>query len=552
MGQLTPDQRQILYVQEAARSGIHKAILAALYQIQAKPVLTDGETGLGIAPANQIALKQVDTFLAQVQYAANTIRSLTNSLTVGGWKSVELWDAEQGRYTDRFVQAIAAGYTAPPSDSTAALLEPSDKAALLAAYMRDLATDAQVAKLPQTFVGLDAALLAFLAPLPRCYFSLPQQRDALLEAVRLWRKLDTREAAIASLDIKLFEQETIVDDAKLDAALRRFMPLIASHYAGYPHQREALLRLTQLWQQLDSREAAIVALAQNLSPTLNFNSIDAALLAIVQRLPQAYEGKGDQRNALVETFRLWHQQDSRSAALIDLGVNPDIFTSATPNQADITHAATQLDQSLLDFMYRLPALYQGTDVQRDALLRLTQLWRSLNTPEQALQSLLNDLKQMATARRDTPEAPPKPSPLRLPPRPDRWTPDTLQLSAAIIPNGSFTWAEATSGGLQMPPNQATVDAIIRLAQQVQQARDRISRPFHVISWYSATDVKTIPGVSSNRHLLGDALTFYCDGLTAAQLYWFLAPWWTGGLGHYAPIPYVCYVDARSDRARWVN
>ncbi len=552
MGQLTPDQRQILYIQEAARSGIHKAMLAALYQIQAKPVLTDGETGLGIAPANQIALKQVDTFLAQVQYAANTIRSLTNSLTVGGWKSVELWNAEQGRYTETFVQAIAAGYTAPPSDSTAALLEPSDKAALLAAYIHDLATDAQVAKLPQTFVGLDAALLAFLAPLPRCYFSLPHQRDALLEAVRLWRKLDTREAAIASLDSKPFEPETIADDAKLDAALRRFMPLIASHYAGYPHQREALLRLVQLWQQLDSREAAIVALAQDLSPTLNFSRIDAALLAIVQRLPQAYEGKGDQRNALVETFCLWHQQDSRSAALIDLGVNPDIFTSATPNQADTTHAANQLDQSLLDFMSRLPALYQGTDVQRDALLRLTQLWRSLNTPEQALQSLLNDLKQMATARRDTPEAPPKPSPLRSPPRPDRWTPDTLQLYAAIIPNGSFTWAEATSGGLQMPPNQATVDAIIRLAQQVQQARERIGRPFHVLSWYSATDVKTLPGVSSHRHLLGDALTFYCDGLTAAQLYWFLDPWWTGGLGHYDPIPCVCYVDARSDRARWVN
>ena len=97
MGQLTPDQRKLLYVQEAARSGIHSPLLAALYQVQTKPLLTDGETGLGIAPANQIALEQVDTFLSQVQYAANTIRSLTNSLTANGWKSTELWNVEQGR-----------------------------------------------------------------------------------------------------------------------------------------------------------------------------------------------------------------------------------------------------------------------------------------------------------------------------------------------------------------------------------------------------------------------------------------------------------------------
>ena len=563
MGQLTPDQRHDLYVQAAARSGIHKALLAALYKVQTKPSLADGETGLGITPANQITLAEVESFGAQVQYAANTVRSLTNHLIADGWTSGELWNAEQGRYTDRFLQTIAAGYTAPASDCTAALLEACDPAALLQAYFQeayfqadsdDWAHEAQAAQLP-LMSALDAALLDFLEPLPHCYFSLPHQREALLELVRLWQQLDTREAAIASLDPDLAASAAIVDDA-IDAGLQRFLPLIAPHYAGYPHQREALLRLTQLWQQLDSREVAIAALShpllsQPLSPSLSVDSIDAALLAIVQRLPQTYEGKGEQRNALVETFRLWHQLESRSETLVKLGINQDLLTTATPNQTAMTHAAAQLDQALLDFMRRLPTLYQGTAVQRDALLRLTQLWRSLTTPEQALRSLLTDLKQMATARRDTPEAPPIPSALMLPTRPYRWTPDTLQLHAAIIPNGSFTWADATSGGEYMPPNQTTVEAIVRLAQLIQQARDRLSRPFHITRWYLTTTVETqTSSVLSPRHGLGDALTFYCEGLTGAQLYWFLDSWWTGGLRHYAQVPLLCYVDAQSDRVRW--
>ncbi|XHX79668.1 MAG: peptidase M15A [Stenomitos frigidus ULC029] len=554
MGQLTPEQRRVLYVQEATRSGVHKAILAALHQVQAKPTLADGETGLGIAPAHQIELAQVDTFVAQVQYAANTIRSLTNRLTLHGWNSEALWDAEQGRYTDKFVQTIAAGYSAPATDSRAALLEASDPAALLAAYLSDLSIDAQTVQLPLTFAFLDTALLAFLKPLPHCYFSLPHQRHALLEAVRLWCQVDTHAAAIASLNLELANtverpMTTIAAEDSLDPALLHFVPLMTAHYAGYPQQREALLRLTQLWQQLESREVAIIALAHQSSPALNVSSIDAALIAIVQRLPQSYDRSGEQRHALVEAFRLWQQIDSRSDALIALGVDPAIFTGTTPNQTAITNAAVQLDQALLNFIYRLPATYEGTAVQRDALLHLTQLWRSLTTPEQAVQSLLHDLTQMAVAQRDTPEAPPVPLPLLPSTMPDRWTHATLQLDVAIIPNGSFTWADATSGGTQMPTNQTTVDAIVRLADRIQQVRDRLSRPLHITTWYLAAPISNTDPLS-RQHQLGDTLTFYCQGLTGNQLYWFLDPWWTGGLGYHTAVPYLCSVNAGSDRTRW--
>ena len=58
------------YLIEAARAGIHKPILAALYAAHNQPQLADGEIGLGIIPTNQIDVNQVNTFPEQVQFAA--------------------------------------------------------------------------------------------------------------------------------------------------------------------------------------------------------------------------------------------------------------------------------------------------------------------------------------------------------------------------------------------------------------------------------------------------------------------------------------------------
>ena len=113
MAQLSPDQRNALYLPEAVRAGIHKPILAALYATHGQPRLMDSETGLGISPANRISVHQVNTFPEQVHYAASTIRSMTDSLTAKGWSSRDLWDISQGRYSDRFLQTVAAGYLPP-------------------------------------------------------------------------------------------------------------------------------------------------------------------------------------------------------------------------------------------------------------------------------------------------------------------------------------------------------------------------------------------------------------------------------------------------------
>lgn len=551
METLTPDQRNYFYLIEAARAGIHKSILAALYAAHNSPALSDGEAGLGIAPANRVAANQVNTFPKQVQYAANTIRSMTDRFTALGWKGKDLWNAEAGRYSDRFLEAIAEGYLPPPNDAAAALLEPTAPNPLKEAYIADLTIDYKADQLPQNLAYLDTALLSLVERIPRYYGPLPYQREALLEGVRVWRKLDTRDAAIQSLGATLILEDA--SETHIDPPLTQFMQRVSPNYSGYPHQREALLRLTQLWRQLDSREEAIASLQSNTSPETNLQVIDPALIAFVQRIPAFYQSKGDQRHALTEGFRLWRGFDSRTNALIALGIDPQIFSTPNPDQQALMDIASQLDRELLAFIRRIPGAYQETAAQRDALIRLVQIWRGSGMREKAIQSLLEDIRRMEQARRDSPEAPPKPEPPPPPARPGRWTPSNIQLHASIIPNGNFTWAEATHGGTRMPPNQTTVDAMIRIARLAQDARDRIGRPFRVTSWYRPPAInRRAGGASESRHIVGDAIDFYCDGLSGNQLYWYLDPWWPGGLGRYKKFPNLGHIDARGYRARWTH
>jgi Peptidase M15 len=552
---LNSDQRNYFYLGESERTGIHKSLLAALHATHRHPTLSDGELGLGIAPANRITPDQVNTFPEQVQFAANTIRSITDKLTAQGWKGNDLWNPEQGRYTDRFIQSVANGFNPSASDPSAAQLESVDSPSLLQAYLKDITADFKADQLPQNLAFLDKALITFAERIPSYFISLVYQRDALLEVVRLWRKLDTRTAAIASL-LRLSETDPSLnnlDEFTLDRPLIQFMVQISPFYAGYPHQREAMLRLTQLWRRLDSREEAIASLGDNTSAETNIKIIDSALIAFIQRIPQYFQSKGDQRNAITEGFRLWRGFDSRNTALKELGIDPQVLSSSNPNKDALANAAAQLDRELLNFLKRLPTNYRETEQQREALIRLVQLWRGLDAREKCIQSLLDDLRRMERARRDSPDAPPRPEPMPLQPRPSRWTPDNLQMHTSIIANGSFTWAEATHGGSRLPPNLETVDAMVRIAQMAQQARDRINRPFRITSWYRPSDInREVGGASMSRHIVGDAIDFYCDGLSGDQLYRALDPWWAGGLGRYGEYPELCHIDARGYRARWTR
>jgi hypothetical protein len=553
MAGLSADQRNHYYLQAAIRAGIHKPILAALYAAQRRPSLSDDETGLGVSPANRVPLEQVNTFAEQVQYAANSIRSLTERLIEQGWQSNEIWNLEQGHYSDRFLETVADGYVPSVTDAAAARLEPTDADKLLQAYLEDWTIDCKIAALPQNLGFLDAALKRFVEELPRYYLGASYQRQALLEAARIWRKLDHHQTTVAAL-LEQEAAESLSADGvrRLEQALLQFVRTLPTHYAGYPHQREALLRLVLLWHQLHSREVAIAILEVAPSAETSIRMIDPALMAFLQRIAQSYQGKGDQRNALTETYRLWYGLESRGAVLQELGVDPQTLTASHPNRNTLLNVATQLDRSLLDFVKQLPVLYRETEPQREALIRLTQLWYGFEGRDQTLQALVNDVQRLETARRDSPDAACKLEPLVPPPRPSKWAPANLQLFVAILPHGSFSWAEATQGGYYLPTHQVTVDTIVHMAELAQQACDRIGRPLRIVRWYCPTQTNLeLRSTSQQNHALGDAIEFYCDGLTGDQIYLALSPWWTGGLGRYRQYPYLCYIDAR-DRTRWTR
>jgi hypothetical protein len=553
MATFSPDQRNYYYLIEAERTGIHKPILTALYAAHSSPSLADEETGLGISPANRVSLAQVNTFPEQVQYAANVIRALTESLLDQGWKGGDLWEAEQGRYTEPFLQKVASGYAPIASESAIARLEACHLVQLKQAYLTDFEADCKAANLSGSFAYLDRALISLVDSLPDYYVGLPHQRDAILSGVRIWRGLDTREAVIASLVPNAEVTSAMEDESQLDIPLKQFVQGISANYGGYPQQREALIRVAQLWRQMRTREEAIASLKTNSSAEENLTLIDPALMAFVQRVPDSYQGQGSQRHALTEAFRIWRQLDSRATALATLGIQAEQLNASTTDRTEMLNLATQMDRELLRFVRRLPGDYQELDHQREALIRLVQLWRSLSTRNQTLDSLLEDQKRLETVRPSAPEAPPQPIPMVIPKRPTHWTPDNLQLFAPIIPDGHFTWADATHGGTQMPPNQATVEAIIRIAKLAQRARDRIGRPLIVMNWYRPLDLNgALECDTTNRHRVGDAIDFICEGLTGNQLYWFLEPWWSGGLGRYTQFPYLCHIDARSYRVRWRN
>ena len=553
MSTLSPDQRNYYYLLEGGRAGVHKPILAALYAVHSQPLLTDGETGLGIAPVNQIDVDEVDTFATQVQYAANTLRSLTNGLIEQGWSGADIWDASVGRYSDRFLQAVAQGFTPAEGDRDAAQLEPSDPAALLQAYLEDISADYSGAQLPQNLAKLDPALLAFAERVPPNYGRLDFQREAMVEAVRLWRQLNTAGAVYEALAVPVVDQ--VPDEAALDNALVAFMQSAARYYSGYPNQREALIRLVQLWRAGDTREEAIEWLLTNdpFAHETNLDIIDPALIAFVQKIPELYAGQGDLRFALTEGYRRWFDLDSRTTALRQLGVNPDDLTQNAENQTALVATARTLDRALIDFVASIPTAYTPTEQQREALIRLVQIWRRLEGRIPAIQSLFEDVRRLERAAPSSPEAMPAPVAVPQPARPARWTPNNIQLDASIIPNGNFTWAEATRGGARMPPNQATVEAIVRIAALAQQARDRIGRPFLITSWYRPAEInRRVGGASQSRHIVGDAIDFYCVGLTGNQVYWALDPWWPGGLGRYGQFPALVHLDARGVKARWLH
>lgn len=543
MEPLTRAQQDDLYRQHARRTGIHAPILTALHQVQATPLLADGTRGLGVSPANQMALTQVDTLTEQVAYAADALRSLTDRLTVEGWPSKEIWDVVRGQYQAGFVRAIARGYTPTAQEPDQARLEPCAGDQLWTTYSTAVQRQTPTRPADQRF--LETALVEFVQALPAHYQHLPHQQTALYEMARLWQKQDTVAAALQQLDAGLMVPPTTPATVQADGLVLQLVQRIPDTYAGYPHQREALLRLVQLWHQWPSREAAIAHLTTHPSPQVAPCQLDPVLLAQVQQLTRHYQGTGNQRQALLTGFGQWQQLSSQADCLLALGVAPTVLDDPAVSDAQLAATAQQIDQALLHFYRQLPSLYRGTPSQREALLAMVQAWQGLRDRSQTLQFLAGELAQLMTA---PPAGLPPPVPQPATAAPTHWNPHNLDLHSPLLPGGTLTWATATQGGLYLPPNQTVVDAVLRVAAQLETVWPQLPQPAQVVRWYHPTE--QVPSPFSPRHALGDAVAFYCPHLTGQQLYWFLDPIWPGGLGWHTDLPLLCHVDLGGDRVRW--
>ncbi|MBE9078435.1 peptidase M15 family protein [Romeria aff. gracilis LEGE 07310] len=152
-------------------------------------------------------------------------------------------------------------------------------------------------------------------------------------------------------------------------------------------------------------------------------------------------------------------------------------------------------------------------------------------------------------KNETPPPPPEPSPgdaIRLP-----GFSSTFYLSNPILPNGNFTWGEATKNGSRIPVDSNAVYGIIRIAKAMEAVRSRLGdRPIRVNSWYrdSATN-KAVGGASRSRHIVGDAVDFVVAGIHPYDVYDQLSSWW-GSRGGLASATVFTHIDARGYYARW--
>ena len=128
---------------------------------------------------------------------------------------------------------------------------------------------------------------------------------------------------------------------------------------------------------------------------------------------------------------------------------------------------------------------------------------------------------------------------------------TFYLSEPIIPNGHFTWAEATKSGRRIPQSRNIVYGIIRVAGVLEEVRSRMgNRPITVNSWYrDPASNRAAGGALYSRHMSGDAVDFVVVGVHSYTVYANLNRWW-GSRGGLASSSIFTHIDTRGYYARW--
>lgn len=120
----------------------------------------------------------------------------------------------------------------------------------------------------------------------------------------------------------------------------------------------------------------------------------------------------------------------------------------------------------------------------------------------------------------------------------------------ILPDGHFTWAEATKQGSRIPVDIKVEKRIYEAAKMMELVRYELgSYPLYITSWYRPKDVnRKVGGVSNSRHIFGDGVDFFCNHLSPYTVFKKLDKIWDkGGLHAYKKF---VHIDKRGFKARW--
>ena len=120
----------------------------------------------------------------------------------------------------------------------------------------------------------------------------------------------------------------------------------------------------------------------------------------------------------------------------------------------------------------------------------------------------------------------------------------------IVPEGHFSWGDATEDGKRVPKYSSIVQNITKSAKRMEDVRQTLGDvPIYPSSWYRTPKVnERVGGVKNSRHLKGLAIDFTVAGIDPVRVYEILDPWENIGLGRATSFTHIDF--NRGYRARW--